>query len=169
MKRKIVKMGRRVPKPRHVPMRWRRLKSKPPSRRFMVKPDPNRVQCFEVRVFRTRRDMQAGWQLYENQKFKPNDDLCMGRCNSYGGHWRNKTHDRKVMLWRYAIGRIYYNAQDLLARPAEIMSHEVTHAAMGWARYVKADLSQMAGEEIMCYAQGIMTMWVNSGIRFIFR
>lgn len=145
------------------------MKRRPTYRVFRVHPDPRRLQCFEVRIFRTRRDMQAGWQLYENRPFEAGDENCMGRCTCYGGHFRTKTHDRKVMLWRHAIGRIYYNADDLLTNPAEILSHEVTHAAMGWSRYVGADLSCMAGEEVMCYAQGLMLMWVNHGVRFLFR
>lgn len=54
------------------------------------------------------------------------------------------------------VARIYLNARDLRARPNEIVSHEATHAAMGWARHQSANLHHMPGEEVLAYAVGHM-------------
>lgn len=57
--------------------------------------------------------------------------------------------------------RMFLNVKDLKARPSEIVAHECGHAAMAWARLQRANLRQMLGEEVMCYALGRLVAQVN--------
>lgn len=54
------------------------------------------------------------------------------------------------------IARMFLNRRDLAKAPCEILAHECGHAAMAWARFQKANLKIMDGEEVMCYALGRM-------------
>lgn len=54
------------------------------------------------------------------------------------------------------IARVFLNVRDLNARPNEIVSHEVTHAAMGWVRQQRVNLCRMDGEEVLAHATGHM-------------
>lgn len=115
-----------------------------------------------MRIFRNRISMQAGWLKYEGYPWEQCDQDCMGRCVTYGAKIKGRG---SRLIFRWTIARIYYNAVDLRDRPAEIMSHEAAHAAMGWARRCKANLSDMPGEEVMAHALGRLVAQANNCTR----
>lgn len=113
---------------------------------FRVYADHKRYLYVQVRVFDTQAEMvedivDTGFGMDSGT------DGLMGQCSGV-------THYNKSgrMTGRFAV--MWINREDLLNHPTEIVSHESTRAAMRYARNKRADLSNMEGEEVMCYAQG---------------
>ena len=89
------------------------------------------------------------------------DDLnpdCMGLVR----HWFSRVSGRYTIRPRGMVARMYLNVADLKNKPGEIISHECTHAGMAWARLRRANLREMDGEEVLCYAVGAMVRQVNT-------
>lgn len=59
------------------------------------------------------------------------------------------------------VARVYLNKRDLRCSPGEIISHECTHAGMGYARLERANLKYMRGEEVLAHAVGRMVAQLN--------
>jgi hypothetical protein len=76
-------------------------------------------------------------------------------------HYTSKVTGRYVVRPGHIIARMFLNAVDLRRNGMEIISHECTHAGMAWARLRRANLRQMPGEEVLCYATGRMARQVN--------
>lgn len=129
-----------------------------PARLFRVKPDPSRPFVVEVRVSRNRQRMTEEIGRCDGARavLDAGQDA-MGMVRSY----YSTTKRRPVMLPGGIVARMFINVADLRNRPGEIVSHECGHAAMAWARLQRADLSRMAGEEVMCYALGRLVAQVN--------
>jgi len=89
----------------------------------------------------------------EQEHFGPAQD-CHGQCSGVS-HYNasGKLTGRFAVMW--------LNAQDLKARPAELVSHECIHAAMRHMKNHDVDLSEMAGEEALCYTAGSLTSQIN--------
>jgi hypothetical protein len=124
------------------------------SMRFEVRPDPASPLKVEVRIARTRAHMRGEMRRLDHST---DCDDAAGLCRT----WSSKITGKPAIRPRQVVARIFLNAQDLRTRPGEIVSHECAHAAMGWARLRRANLSKMEGEEVMCYALGRLVAQVN--------
>lgn len=124
------------------------------SRRFEVKPDPSLPYMVEVRIASTRAHMRGEMLRIDGYEDSPRIE---GLCR----HWCGRQSGKTVARPRGMVARIYLNAQALSKRPSEITSHECGHAAMVWARFRRANLQEMEGEEVMCYALGRLVAQVN--------
>ncbi len=124
---------------------------------FRVKPDYDKPHIVEVRVARTRRHMHAEIARLDGRKTRTEPE-CMGLVR----RWSSRVDARSVVRPGRVVARMYLNAADLRARPGEIIAHECTHAGMAWAKLRKANLKKMVGEEVLCYAVGVMTAQINS-------
>lgn len=112
-------------------------------------PDPDKPHRVKVYISPTRLHMRATVRFVEG---RDHGLLCMGQVWS----WEKGPRKRAHLIRGAIVGRMYLNTDDLRRNATEIPSHECTHAAMAWARLQRANLSQMPGEEVMCYAQGRM-------------
>lgn len=126
------------------------------SRRFIVRPEFRSRLVVEVRIARTAALMRGEFRRIDGDG-KGLDD-CEGLCRTW--HRPRRECEGRTRA-RGVVARIYLNAQHLARRPGEIVSHECGHAAMGVARYRRADLGRMPGEEVMCYALGRLVAQVN--------
>lgn len=137
-------------------MKSRRLPIRAPRFRVhYVKPDPDRPHRVQVLVSACARHMHATIEALEGDA--PTNPHVAGMVR----HYTSKVTGRFVVRPGLIIARMFLNARDLRANPAEIISHECVHAGMAWARLQSADLSKMDGEEVMAYATGRMTRQVN--------
>lgn len=130
------------------------------ARIHYIKPDHDKPQVVKVYVAVTRRHMRATVQFIERED---NGLWCMGQVWSWSKGPRNSNGPRKRPSLKHGrvVARMYLNVDDLRSKPSEIVSHECTHAGMAWARWRKAKLADMVGEEVLCYAVGRMTDQVN--------
>lgn len=119
-----------------------------------IKPDPAMPHVVQVFLSPTRAHMRM------TVKFKTSSDCC-ARTMGMVRHYFSKATGRFVVRPGHVIAHMFLNFADLRAKPAEIVSHECTHAGMAWARLRKANLKQMEGEEVLCHAVGRMTNEVN--------
>lgn len=124
------------------------------ARVHYIKPDPAAPQVVKVYVAANRLHMRATVQFIERQD---HGLRCMGQVWS----WTNGPLERPTLKRGRIVARMYLNADDLRAHPSEIVSHECTHAGMAWARWRRAELTGMVGEEVLCYAVGRMVKQVN--------
>lgn len=125
------------------------------ARIHYIKPDPD--MPFRVQLFLSpnRRDMRT------TMLFKDGIRETDRRTAGLVRHYFSKASGRYGVRPGQIIARMYLNAQDLRNNPAEIISHECTHAGMAWARLRGANLRDMPGEEVLAYAVGRMTRQVN--------
>jgi len=162
------KVGRRVkPSPLRAPstrwLRTRRPIPKPIMRVYRLQPDyANPLVRVEVRLFRTQHAMLEAHRVSEGRRHRLSLEDCWtdGWCKSY--YSRITRVDRPVLIWRHVVARIYLCAPAVARRRVEVPTHEVGHAAMAYARYRRANLSVMEGEEVMCYALGRMITQLTS-------
>lgn len=119
-----------------------------------IKPDPDMPHRVQVLISPTRLHMRAAI------RFKDGFDTCR-RTSGMVRHYKSFVDGRCVVRPGLIIARMFLNADDLRVDPAEIVSHECTHAGMAWVRLRRADLSDMVGEEVLAYAVGRMTKQVN--------
>lgn len=126
------------------------------ARLFRVHPEPGRPFTVEVRISPTRMRMRQEMRRLDGKEAETNR-LCMGLVRT----WRDSITGRPVIRPRGVIARIHLNAADLRVLPGELISHECTHAAMGWARLQRADLRVMVGEEVLAHAVGRLVHQVN--------
>lgn len=124
------------------------------SHRFEVHPDPTSPLIVEVRIARSSRHMKGEMKRLDGYDAEAG---LAGLCRT----WHYKITGRPAIRPRGVVARIFLNKQDLAKRPSELVAHECAHAAMGWARLRRADLSRMHGEEVMAYALGRLTAQVN--------
>ncbi|KQP36132.1 hypothetical protein [Pseudorhodoferax sp. Leaf274] len=104
----------------------------------------------DVRVFRDRKAMHRD---IKSGHFGPANN-CHGQCSGIAHYDK-----RGKLTGKFAI--MWLNAEDLRAKPAEIVAHESIHAAMRHMKNKSVDLSDMAGEEALCYCAGSMTQQIN--------
>lgn len=128
-----------------------------PARVFRVYPSDSASLVVEVHISRTQRHMRG-----EIIRFSPSGEKdgfvdTAGLVRTY----YDMITGRQVVRPGGVIARMFLNAQDLRARPSEIVSHECTHAGMAWARHKKANIGVMPGEEVLCYAVGLLVKQVN--------
>jgi len=100
-----------------------------------------------VKVFDTRKEMSESITEYMQE---PADGACEGQCS---GHAR---YDKRGKLTGN-FATMWLNVDDLRNHAAEIISHECTHAAMRHLHNKSVDLSDIGGEEALCYCVGSMT------------
>ncbi len=103
-----------------------------------------------VRVTKTRKAMHRDMRA---QHFKPLPGV-MGQCSGV-------THYNRAgrRTGRFAV--MWLNVDDLRGDAAELISHESIHAAMRHMTNRKIDLSNMEGEEALCYCAGSLTQQIN--------
>lgn len=127
-----------------------------PARVFRIHPDPDFPRYHvEVRVHRTAAHIHREHQRLDGRS--EGSDWA-GLCRTW--HAR-RLRAPGVARPRGLIARIYLDATALQRRPGEIVTHECGHAAMGWARFRRANLGRMPGEEVMCYALGRLVAQAN--------
>lgn len=151
------KRGRRVRRG-HGVTAGQRLRArpieKPTVRVYRLKPDPSfPLVNVEVRLFRTRIEMNMGRYNYEGQTAQFDDHGTLGFCREFRG--KIKSQGPKLW-WRHTVARVYLNAKDIRREPVDLPIHELGHAALAYARYRRADLETIDGEETVCYALGRM-------------
>lgn len=128
------------------------------ARLYRVRPDPALPFVVEVRIARNRQRMHEEIGRCDGEAAIRDLEVdCMGMVRSY----YSKVDGRPVIRPGGLVGRMFLNRDDLRRKPGEIVSHECGHAAMAWARLQGANLSRMAGEEVMCYALGRLVAQVN--------
>lgn len=97
--------------------------------------------------------------ITEYMEGKP-DKHCEGQCSGHSVYdKRGKLTGKFATMW--------INAEDLKAHGAEIVSHECVHAAMRHITNKKIDLSDMAGEEVLCYCVGSLTQQLTDRLHKI--
>jgi len=134
-----------------------------PARLFRIHPDPAEYPraVVEVRLCRDTRRLcdslrQQGWPLCDG------DDDSAGLVRSGFGRLARRPGTRwSGLMHGHVVAQMWLSIRALQSRPREIVPHECGHAAMAWARWRKANLGHMPGEEVMCYALGRMVAQVN--------
>lgn len=134
------------------PVRLLHTKRCPAARVFRVLPDPKRPHLVvEVRIARDARRMReaavrqgiAGpWQHLDAAAF-----VHAWFSHSETGRRRWRTRPRGV------VAHVFLNLRDLRARPAEVVAHEATHAALAFVR-VAPVAHPDRDEEPLAYAVG---------------
>lgn len=131
-----------------------------PARVFRVRPEPA-LPWFhvEVRISKSRRAMRGEMSYCDGQEFAMTVEReCMGLVRTW---WSPRTRRAGITRKHGLVARIYLNTPDLRSKPSEIVSHECTHAGMAWARFRRANLHNMPGEEVLAYAVGRLVQQVN--------
>lgn len=119
---------------------------------FRAYADEKRYLYTQVRVFDTRKAMlddimACGFGHGKNGRFLD---------RRVAGQSSGLTHYNRSGRMTGRFNCIWLNRQDLRRNPSEIVSHECVHAAMRYATNKRANLSEMEGEESLCYAAGTM-------------
>ena len=129
-----------------------------PARLFRIHPDAEAYPraVVEVRLCRDTLRLcdsirRCGWAL------NPGDDESAGIVKSFD----RVASGRQSMLNGRVVAQMWLSVRALQRRPGEITSHECGHAAMAWARWRRANLATMPGEEVMCYALGRLVAQLN--------
>lgn len=129
------------------------------GRVYRVWPDYRRPFVVELRLARDGRRMRGLMNFHDGQKHADSVERnCMGLVRSF---WDPKTRRPGIVRPRQVVARMYLNVRDLRERPSEIVSHECVHAAMAWARFQRANLNLMVGEEVMAHAAGRLVTQIN--------
>lgn len=124
-----------------------------------VHPDPSLPFIVEVRLARDRRRMRDLMNFHDGEKAAAS---CERECMGLVRTWHQpRTRRAGIVRRRGLVARMYLNVRDLQARPSEIVAHECAHAGMGWARFQRANLNYMTGEEVLAYAVGNLVRQVN--------
>ena len=128
------------------------------ARRFRVFFDPELPFVCEVRIARSPRRMVDEMRRLEGERCARVNADAKGVVRS----WTGKLTGWPAVRPTGIICRMYLNERSLRQRPSEIVAHECGHAAMAWARFQRANLHVMPGEEVMCYALGRLVRQVNA-------
>jgi hypothetical protein len=120
-----------------------------------IKPDPDLPH--RVRLFLAANPAHMRVTMLFKDGIRERDRRVAGLVR----HYFSKVTGRYLVRPGLIIAHMYLNARDLRNNPAEIISHECTHAGMAWARLRRANLRQMVGEEVLAYAVGRMTRQIN--------
>lgn len=115
------------------------------------------LQHVELVITRTRKQMH---KAIKEAEYKAPPKQAAGECWSWS---RMQTACTVPSRGRRVVARIYLNQDDLRYKASEIVPHESAHAGMALARYTKANLAEMGGEEVMAYSTG----WVSARISTI--
>lgn len=168
--KKMCKRPARVPiaELKHLPCRYREFsRNAAHSRRYDLWPGAWNDQMgghpwarIDLRIARTR-----GWMLREadllNSRDVADDPFVQG-CVIAAVRTRNRGIGRVVRGPRGRIASILLNERDLLNRPSEIISHEVTHAAMRFMELRGVNpSSDMVSEEALAYTVGELVKQAN--------
>ena len=153
---------KRIPR-REKPDRQPPVQHAQPARLFRVYPDPSRPTfVVEVRISRTPKHMRAEINRFQGHAGgKESFRDTAGLVRSYYNRITGRQVTRPAAGGR-VVARMFLNLHDLRKRPSELVAHECTHAGMAWARYCKANLGVMPGEEVLCYAVGKLVRQVNA-------
>lgn len=129
-----------------------------PGRVFRLHPNESMPFVVELRIARDRRRMREAIDFHDGKKAADSvESECMGLVRT----WHSRRLKVSVTRPRLLVARIYLNERDLRAKPSELVAHEATHAGMGWARLRRAQLGHMPGEEVLCYAVGVLVHQIN--------
>ena len=152
----------RVEAPRR-PRPAKRLRTVPDERIkvgrvLRIHPDPKRPHFYVlVRVAHNQAHMRRvirWWASPHHPAVAAGLMGCMGMVFSRGSRRRSVSLNRGYESG--LVAHMFLNVEDLRREPNTIISHECTHAGMAWARMRRANLRQMPGEEVLCYAVGEM-------------
>jgi hypothetical protein len=114
-----------------------------------------RYAYVEVRIARTRAEMHKDMRY---QTYEPTP-CTEGRCSGVSVYAVPKGGKPARLTGKFAL--MWMNLEDLLKRPAEMIAHECTHAAMRHITNKRVDLNDMGGEEALCYVVGSLTQQIN--------
>lgn len=129
------------------------------GRTYRVTPDYRRPFVVELRLARDGRRMRGLMNFHDGQKQAEGvERTCMGLVRTW---WHPRLRLSGICRPRGVVARMYLNVRDLRERPSEIVSHECVHAAMAWARFQRANLNLMVGEEVMAHAAGRLVAQIN--------
>lgn len=129
-----------------------------PARLFRVHPDQSKPHIVvEVRIAKNPKHMRAEILRFSPRSETDNFMDTAGLVRTYS----DRITGRPVVRPRGVIAQMFLNLHDLRRRPSEIVAHECTHAAMAWVRHRQANLRYMEGEEVLCYAVGLLVKQVN--------
>lgn len=135
----------------------------PIVRIYRLKPDPSfKLVNVEVRLFRSQIEMNMGRYAYEGRTANFSDHRTLGFCCDY---YRKTGQRQPRLIWRHVVARVYMNVKDIRREPVDLPIHELGHAALAYARYRRADLKTIEGEEVACYALGRMAAQLNEILR----
>lgn len=124
------------------------------SRRFELRPSYSKHYIVELRVSLNRRWMLNEIRRLTGPKAKLYETELMGLCWTWS---KRRKHNARPRLWcGKIVAMVFVNRDDLRDDYANVLSHELTHAAMGVARFERANLGNIVGEEVLCYAQGYL-------------
>lgn len=117
---------------------------------FRAYVDEKRYAYTLVRIVSTRKAMMSDIRASGFMLPGKCGEMQMGQCSGLAHYSKSGR-----LTGRFAC--IWLNVPDLQSGASEIISHEATHAAMRHAVNRSADLSKMEGEEVLCYAVGVLT------------
>lgn len=109
----------------------------------------------QVRVAKTRKQMHADMR---DNCYDPSKDT-EGQCSGITHYQFSGNGKQGRITGLFAL--MWLNVEDMKKRPAEIVAHECVHAAMRHIANKKVDLSNMAGEEALCYVAGSLVQQIN--------
>ena len=125
-----------------------------PARLIRVKPDPDKRYVVEVHITRTRRKMRDQTRRWHNDQGPDTRGAVLSNYKSRSG--------RPVLREGRVVAFMFLNQRDLRDAPGLLVSHESAHAGMAWARFRRADLRKMPGEEVMAHATGELTQQITN-------
>jgi hypothetical protein len=114
----------------------------------------------EVRLAADKRRMMEAANFHEGKRILTEIDP---RAAGFVRTWTSTRHpERAILMRRQTVARMYLNRRDLRNIPGDLVAHESTHAAMHWVRYKRANLAQLAGEEVLAYSVGHLTQRLSN-------
>jgi hypothetical protein len=131
-----------------------------PGRLFRIYPDAVEYPNAVVHVYLCR-DVRRMCDAVRQQGWSDSKAAELADAAGTVFHFFSRVNGRYCMLHGHVVAQMFLSVRDLQNRPGEIVSHECGHAAMAWARLRRANLKQMPGEEVMCYALGRMVAQLN--------
>lgn len=105
----------------------------------------------QVRVHPTRKAMIREIDAMASRASSDVEGQCTG-VSHY--NVKGRLTGRMALMW--------LNEADLRRNGAELVAHECVHAAMRHVMNKRIDLSEIAGEEVLCYTAGSLTRQINN-------
>lgn len=133
-----------------------------PGRVYRIKLDIDKPFIVEVRLTNSAKRMREAMWFHDGEDaFRETERWVAGLVR----HWTYERLNNRIRIRpRQMVARMYLNRKELRKRGAEIMAHESTHAAMAWAKFQRANLNIMPGEEILAYAVGELVWQLNNSL-----